>query len=179
VIAPVAVALLAVLPVLAPQQTEAPKAPVVIQTSTSGAVTVKSLTIPWGPNTFAEMESASDSFYNKRTWAFAHLETKAPLTLYGAAIPAGNYALVFHPNTTDNKGMSLEVRRIAVPEFLEAGNVMTRTPEGETVWKAPIHFQTVADVAPALKVDLTGPTNGKLSLVVRYGDRSLVRDFGL
>ena len=178
-ISPLAAVALAVLPLVAPQQAEAPKAPVVIQTSTSGAVTVKSLNIPWGPNTFAAMESASDSFYNKRTWAFARLETKVPLTLYGAAIPAGNYALVFHPNTTDNKGMSLEVRRIAVPEFLEAGNVMTRTPEGETVWKAPIHFQTSADVAPALKVELTGPANGKLSLVVRYGDRSLVREFGI
>jgi hypothetical protein len=178
-IAPLAVVALAVLPLVAPQQAEPPKAPVVIQTSTSGAVTVKSLNIPWGPNTFAEMERASDSFYNKRTWAFAHLETKAPLTLYGAAIPAGNYALVFHPNTIDNKGMSLEVRRIAMPEFLEAGNVMTRTPEGETVWKAPIRFQPAADVASTLKVELTGPANGKLSLVVRYGDRSLVREFGL
>ena len=140
---------------------------------------MKSLSIPWGPNTFAAMESAGDSFYNKRTWAFARLETKAPLTLYGAAIPAGNYALVFHPNTTENKGMSLEVRKIAVPEFLEAGNVMTPTPAGETIWKAPIRFQTAADVAAALKVDLTGPANGKLSLVVRYGDRTLVKEFGL
>jgi hypothetical protein len=160
-------------------QAEAPKAPIVIQTSTSGAVTVKSLSIPWGPNTFAAMESASDSFYNQRPWAFAHLETTAALTLYGAAIPPGNYALVFHPNTTENKGMSLEVRKIAVPEFLEAGNVMAPAPKGETIWKAPIHFQTVAEVTPALKVDLTGPANGKLSLVVRYGDRTMIKEFGL
>jgi hypothetical protein len=171
-----ALALLALAP---PQDADAPKAPVVIQTSTVGSVTVKSLNAPWGPNTFAEMERASDSFYNKRTWAFARLETKVPLTLYGAAIPPGNYALVFHPNTIENKGMSLELRKIAVPEFLEAGNVMTRTPEGETVWKAPIRFQTAADVAPALRVKLTGPVNGRLSLVVRYGDRSLIREFGL
>ena len=164
---------------LATPQAEAPRAPVVIQTSTSGAVTVKSLSIPWGPNTFASMESAGDSFYNKRTWAFAHLETKAPLTLYGAAIPPGNYALVFHPNTPENKGMSLEVRKIGVAEFLVAGNVMTATPEGETIWKAPIRFQSGAEVAPALKVDLTGPVNGKLSLVVRYGDRSMVKEFGI
>jgi hypothetical protein len=164
---------------LAAPQAEAPRAPVVIQTSTSGAVTVKSLSIPWGPNTFAAMESAGDSFYNKRPWAFAHLATKAALTLYGAAIPPGNYALVFHPNTTENKGMSLEVRRIAVTEFLEAGNVMSPAPAGETVWKAPVRFQTVAEVAPALKVVLTGPTNGKLSLVVRYGDRSMVKEFGI
>ncbi len=160
-------------------QAEPPKAAIAIQASTKGAVSVKSLPIPWGPNTFAAMESAGDSFYNKRTWAFARLETTAPLTLDGASIPAGNYALVFHPNTTENKGMSLEVRKIAVPEFLEAGNVMTRTPEGETVWKASIRFEVVAEVAPALKVELTGPTNGKLSLQVRYGDRSLVKEFGL
>jgi hypothetical protein len=170
---------LALIAVVSPQQAEAPKAPVVIQTSTAGTATVKSLSIPWGPNTFAEMESASDSFYNKRTWAFARLETKAPLTLYGAVIPAGNYALVFHPNTRENKGMSLEVRKIAVAEFLEAGNVMTATPAGETIWKAPIRFQTGADVAPALKVDISGPVSGKLSLVVRYGDRTLVKEFGL
>jgi hypothetical protein len=175
---PAAVAL-ALVALVSPQQAEPPKAPVVIQTSTAGAVSVKSLSIPWGPNTFAAMESAGDSFYNKRTWAFARLETKVPLTLYGAVIPAGNYALVFHPNTTDNKGMSLEVRKIAVPEFLEAGNVMTTTPAGETTWKAPIRFQTGAEVAPALRVDLTGPVNGKLSLVVRYGDRTLVKEFGL
>jgi hypothetical protein len=172
-------AVLALLAFVSPQQAEPPKAPVVIQTSTAGPVTVKSLSIPWGPNTFVTMESPGDSFYNKRTWAFAHLEAKAPLTLYGAAIPAGNYALVFHPNTTDNKGMSLEVRKIAVAEFLEPGNVMTRTPEGETVWKAPIRFQTGTDVAPALKVEVTGPANGKLSLTVRYGDRTLVKEFGL
>jgi hypothetical protein len=172
-------ALLAVAALVAPAQTDAPKPPIVIQTSTAGAATVKSLTFPWAPNTFAEMERPSDSFYNKRTWAFAHLETKAPLTLDGAVIPAGNYALVFYPNTPENKGMSLEVRKIAVPEFLEAGNVMTATPAGETVWKAPIRFQTGAEVASALKVALTGPVGGKLSLVVRYGDRTLVKEFGV
>ena len=171
-----AVALVAFVPT---QQPETPKPPVVIQTSTAGPVTVNSLSIPWGPNTFVAMESAGDSFYNKRTWAFAHLETKVPLTLYGAAIPAGNYALVFHPNSTENKGMSLEVRKIAVAEFLEPGNAMTRTPEGETVWKAPIRFQTATDVAPALKVELGEPANGKLSLTVRYGNRTLVKEFGL
>jgi hypothetical protein len=160
-------------------QAEPPKAPIAIQTSTKGAVSVKSLPIPWGPNTFASMESAGESFYNKRTWAFARLETTAPLTLYGALIPAGNYALVFHPNTPENKGMSLEVRRIAVPEFLEAGNVMARTPEGETVWKAPVRFEMAAEVAPALTVALTDAANGKLLLVVRYGDRALVKEFGL
>jgi hypothetical protein len=170
---------LALIALVAPQQTEAPKAPVVIQVSTAGPVTVKSLSLPWGPNTFMAMESPGESFYNKRTWAFAQMETTAPLTLYGATIPAGNYALVFHPNTTENKGMSLEIRRIAVASFLEPGNVMTRTPEGETVWKAPIRFQTSTDVAPALKVDVSGPTNGKLSLVVRYGSRTLAREFGL
>ena len=54
---------------------------------------------------------------------------------------------------------------------------MTRTPEGETVWKAPIRFQTGGEVATALAVDLSGPANGKLSLVVRYGDRTLVSEF--
>jgi hypothetical protein len=133
------------------------------------------LTIPWGPNTFAAMEKGGESFYANRTWPFARLQTTVSLTLAGTTVPPGNYALVFHPNTPDNKGMSLEVRKIAVEEFLVAGNVMTRTPEGDTVARAPVSFETVGEGVPALDLTLR-PREGGSSLVIRYGDRQLVKD---
>ena len=133
------------------------------------------LTIPWGPNTFAEMERGGDSFYAKRTWPFARMETKVPVTLEGTTLPPGNYALVFHPNTADNKGMSLEVRKILVEEFLVPGNVMTKTPEGETMSRSAASFETVAETVPALALDLKAGGQGA-SLVIRYGDRRLTKE---
>jgi hypothetical protein len=124
------------------------------------------------------MERPGDSFYNKRTWPFARMESKVPVTLEGTKIPAGNYALVFHPNGPDNQGMGLEVRKIEVPEFLQAGNAMTPTPQGETIHRAPVRFDTTTSTTPALKIDLA-PQKGALSLRVQYGDRVLTRDLKL
>jgi len=159
----------------AAQETEAKKPPIVIETATAPGASLRYLTIPWGPATFADMETGGESFYAKRTWPFAELETKAPLSLEGTKVPAGNYALVFHPNTPDKQGMSLEVRRIAVPEFLQPGNVMTRTPEGETVAKVKVLFETTGETEPSLKVGLEPGKEG-LALVVRYGNRKLVKE---
>jgi hypothetical protein len=145
------------------------------KTVTAGGVTVHFLTIPWGPNTFAAMEKGGESFYAKRTWPFARMQTTVPVTLEAATLPPGNYALVFHPNTPDDKGMSLEVRKIQVEEFLVPGNVMTKTPEGETVTRRGASFETVAETAPALALDLQ-PTAKGASLVIRYGDRRLVKE---
>ena len=152
---------------------EPKRPPIVIQSASSGPVTVHYLNVPWGPNTFAAMEKPGDSFYNKRRWPFARLETTKALTLEGTSIPAGNYALVFHPNSPDDAGMSLEVRRIAVPEFLQAGNVMTAAPEGEPVWKGPVHFAVSPETLPALGIELLREGAG-VNLTVRYGDRRLV-----
>ena len=160
-----------------PQQAQAPEAerPVIEKkTSSTGGVTVHFLTIPWGPNTFAAMEKGGESFYAKRTWPFARMETSVPVTLEATKLPPGNYALVFHPNTPDNKGMSLEVRKIVVEEFLVPGNVMTKTPEGETLSRGPALFETVAETAPALALELQPMATGA-SLVIRYGDRKLVK----
>jgi hypothetical protein len=145
------------------------------KTAQAGPITVHFLTIPWGPNTFEAMERGGDSFYAKRTWPFARMETTRPVVVEGTRVPAGNYALVFHPNPPDNGGMSLEVRRIVVAEFLEPGNVMTRTPEGETVARFGIQFETGAETLPALSVELS-PTPAGVRLVIRYGDRRLVRE---
>ena len=161
-----------------PQQAGAPEAdrPVIEKkTATTGGVTVHFLTIPWGPNTFAAMEQGGDSFYAKRTWPFARLETKVPVTLEATTLPPGHYALVFHPNTADNKGMSLEVRKIAVEEFLVPGNVMTKTPEGETMSRSAASFETVAETVPALALELKAGGQGA-SLVIRYGDKRLAKE---
>lgn len=141
----------------------------------AGPVTLHYLTVPWGPNTFAAMERGGDSFYAKRTWPFARMETTLSVTLERQTLPAGNHALVFHPNTPDNKGMSLEVRRIAVEEFLVPGNVMTRTPEGETVAQTPAVFETEGETAPTLLIELQAALDGA-RLLIRYGDRRLVRE---
>jgi hypothetical protein len=153
---------------------------IVLKTASAGPVTVHYLTVPWGPNTFAEMErGGGESYYAGRTWPFARLLAKAPFAFEGTALPAGNYALVFHPNTADNQGMSLEVRRIAVPEFLVPGNVMTKAPAGEAVRKDKAVFETQPEVAGSLCIEMQGAPKGPAQLVVRYGDRKLVRDLTL
>jgi hypothetical protein len=134
------------------------------------------LRIPWGPNTFAEMESPGDSYYNRRSWPFARIVTKRPLRLDGTDIPVGNHALVLHPNTPQNGGLSLEVRQIDVPEFLEEGNVMTRTTEGRTVWRGPVRFDTATDTTPALTIAIL-PAKDGFRLRVQYGNRVTVQEF--
>jgi len=168
-----ALAILAQAEVPAPAEPKRP--PIVIQSAASGAIGVHYLNIPWGPNTFAGMEKAADGFYNKRAWPFARLETKSASTIDGKSLPPGNYALLFHPNTLENAGMSLEVRRIAEGEFLQPGNVMTPAPEGETMLRIPVRFETVPDTAPALAIGLL-PGKNATSLTVRYGDRRLVKE---
>jgi hypothetical protein len=147
---------------------------ITIHSASAPSLKVFYLNLPWGPSTFAAMERGGDSYYAKRTWPFARLESTAALTLEQTKLPPGNYALVFHPNTPDDRGMSLEVRKIQVAEFLEPGNVMTRTPEGVSVWRAPIRFEITEGVSPHLAVDLAAHPHG-VSLIVRYGDRRLVQ----
>ena len=162
-------------PAQAPAGPEAEHPVIEKKTVSAGGVTVHFLTIPWGPNTFAAMEKGGESFYAKRTWPFARMQTTVPVTLESATLPPGNYALVFHPNTPDDKGMSLEVRKIQVEEFLVPGNVMTKTPEGETVTRSGASFDTVAETAPALALALQSSAKGAI-LVIRYGDRRLVKE---
>jgi hypothetical protein len=159
----------------APASAEPKRPAIVIQSATAGPTSVHYLNIPWGPNTFAGMEKAVDGFYNRRVWPFARLETKSAATIDEKRLPAGNYALLFHPNTPENAGMSLEVRKIAGGEFFEPGNVMTLAPEGETMLRTPVRFETVPDTAPALAIELL-PGKDATSLTVRYGDRRLVKE---
>ena len=152
-----------------------PRAAITIRTAGVPGVSVYYLNAPCGPNTFAAMERPGDSFYNRRTWPFARLETTRAVSIQGTTVPPGNYALVFHPNTPDDKGMGLELRKLSVPEFLQPGNVMTPTPEGETVWRGSVRFERAEVTEPALRIDLA-PHGAGTKLVVRYGDRRLERD---
>jgi hypothetical protein len=150
--------------------------PIAIQKVEAPGAQVFYLSIPWGPETFAMMERPGDGFYNRRAWPFARLETHKPLTLEGTTLPPGNYALLFHPATLEEKTMSLEVRRIATGEFLEPGNVMTKAPEGETLWRAPVPFDTAAGISPALKIEVL-PGKASFQLKVQYGDRWTTKEF--
>ncbi len=143
------------------------KPPAIQKVETAGAA-VYFLDLPWGPQTFAMME--------KGTWPFARLEAKKPLTLGNAKLAAGNYALVFHPN--QGQGMALEVLKVADGEFLQAGNAMTKTPEGQSVHKEPASFEATQDTLPALAISLDKAKDGQ-TLVVRYGNRKLTRDIKL
>ena len=151
------------------------KAPTIQKVETAGAA-VYFLDLPWGPQTFSMMEKGADSFYTKRTWPFARLEAKKPVTLGQTKLAAGNYALVFHPN--QGEGMALEVLKIADGEFLQPGNAMTKTPQGESIHKEPASFETVAETLPALQISLDKAKDGQ-ALVVRYGDPKLTRELKL
>ena len=168
-------ALAAALAQAAPAEEAPPKPAITIQSASAPGVKVFYLNAPWGPNTFAAMEKPGEGFYNKRTWPFARLETTRPISIAGTSVPAGNYAFVFVPNTADDKGMSVELRKLSVAEFLQPGNVMTSTPEGPTVWRESARFERTDTTEPALKIDLA-PHMAGTKLVVRYGDRRLVRD---
>jgi hypothetical protein len=172
VLAPLAVAAAAATAGAVQQPAGGPGA---ILASEAAGIRVHYVPIPWGPETFAEMERGGESYYNRRSWPFARLETEAPLTLDGTRVPPGNYALVFHPNDAERKGMSLEMRRIDVPEFLQPGNALTPTPDGSTVHKAPVAFETVPDTVSTLAVSLEdGDRSARL--VVRYGNRRLAKE---
>lgn len=147
---------------------------ITLQSVTLPSLTVSYLSLPWGPNTFATMEKAGETFYNRRLWPFAQLTLETTVSLEGTPIPPGRYALLFHPNGPTNQGMSLEVRQVAA-DFLEPGNAMAPAPEGKTMLRVPARFETVAETAPALAIALT-PGKGVTSLTVRYGDRRLVKE---
>jgi hypothetical protein len=134
------------------------------------------LDLPWGPETFAAMERPGEGYYNRRSWPFARMETTKPLRIGETTLPEGNFALVFHPNTPTNEGMSFEVRKVAPGEFLQRGNVMTRTPEGETLWRGPVTFETAESTVGALEIGVVPEANG-VRLDVRYGNRGMQQVF--
>ena len=55
---------------------------------------------------------------------------------------------------------------------------MTRTPEGETLWKAPVVFDTVDTTASEPRDPAAPAPTAGFILEVHYGDRQTRRDFG-
>ena len=161
-----------VAPRVGAQEATPGRAPVSIRQVSAAGLDAFFQNVPWGPQTFATMESANDSFYNKRSWPFARLEPTRALTLAGVRLAPGNYALVFHPASVEQPSMSLEVLRVEPGEFFQAGNPMTRTPPGESVLKTPIRFERAAETVPALDLALRDGAEG-ITLAVAYGDRRL------
>lgn len=149
---------------------------ITIHTVETPGVEVFYLNLPWGPETFAAMERPGEGYYNRRSWPFARMKTAEPLKIGETELPAGNFALVFHPNTPKDDGMSFEVRKIPPGEFLQQGNVMTRTPEGETLWRATVNFESAASTVPNLEIGIV-PGEGGVRLDVRYGDRWMQQVF--
>jgi hypothetical protein len=168
----VVLALLATASVAAQEPTPAP---IVIRTATVPGVELRFLSLPWGPETLAMMERGEESYYTKRTWPFARLTTSVPMALDGTALAPGNYALVLHPNDPSNRGLSLEVLKIAPGEFLQQGNPLTRTPPGQSVYKAPVRFETAERNATVLDVELE-PSADAVLIRVHYGNRILEKE---
>ena len=89
-------------------------------------------------------------------------------------MPPGNYAMVFVPNTADDKGMSVELRKLSVPEFLQPGTSWLRLRRGRR-YGASRALQPGGHDGAGLRIDLAPHMTGT-KLVVRYGDRRLERD---
>lgn len=153
-----------------------------IQTATfakgplADAVTVSYLNFPWGEVTFNTIEKGvKGSYYGERTWPFAQMNSKIPLTFEGTKLIPGQYALIITPGSED-KPMSLSVVPFEGPTFLKAGNIFSPTPKGEAVYTKDVSFDTVEALADHMKIDLA-PTASGFDLVVNYGNRKLTKSF--
>jgi hypothetical protein len=136
-------------------------------------VEVRYVDYHWKPQLFAEMESGKGSDpLAKRNWIYARLVLEArPMTLETARLPVGNFAVAFWPNL-DGKGMSVEVRQVDMREVLPNVNAIGPLPRGETWYKGPAQFETVAEVVDRMKVTVT-ERNGEVTLTLHYGNRRL------
>ncbi len=140
------------------------------------AVNIAYLNFPWGQVTFSYIEHGTkDTYYGERSWPFAQLDTKIPLTLEGTKIAPGQYALVIGPGG-DAKPMTLSLIQFDGPTFLKAGNVFSPAPKGTTIYSKDITFQTVDASFDHMKID-AAPTAQGFDLVVNYGNRRLVKSF--
>jgi hypothetical protein len=153
-----------------------------IQTTTFDVPNVKDaaafsyLDFPWGEVTFGYIEKGTKgNYYGERTWPFAQLNTKTALTLEGAKIAPGQYALVITPGGED-KPMSLSVISFVGPTFLKPGNIFSPAPKGTSVYTKDVSFQTVDTSFDHMKIETVGTATG-FDLVVIYGNRRLVKSF--
>jgi hypothetical protein len=144
--------------------------------STKEAVAVTYLNFPWGEVTFSYIEHGTKgTYYGERTWPFAQLDTKTPLTLEGSKLSPGQYALIIVPGE-DAKPMTLSVVQFDGPPFVKPGNVFSPAPKGNVVYKKDVTFSTVDALFDHMKIDLASTGQG-FDLNVNYGNRRLTKSF--
>jgi hypothetical protein len=140
------------------------------------AVAVSYLNFPWGEVTFSYIEHGTKgTYYGERTWPFAQLDTKIPLTLEGTKMNPGQFALVIVPGE-DVKPMTLSVVQFDGPTFIKPGNVFSPAPKGNVVYKKDVSFSTVDTLSDHMKIDLASTGQG-FDLIVNYGNRRLTKSF--
>jgi hypothetical protein len=140
------------------------------------AVSVSYLNFPWGEVTFSYIEHGTKgSYYGERTWPFAELDTKVPLTLEGTKMNPGQFALVIIPGE-DVKPMTLSVVQFDGPTFVKPGNVFSPAPKGNVVYKKDVSFSTVDALSEHMKIELASTGQG-FDLIVNYGNRRLSKSF--
>jgi hypothetical protein len=140
------------------------------------AVTVTYLNFPWGEVTFSYIEHGTKgTYYGERTWPFAQLDTKIPLTLEGSKLTPGQYALIIVPGE-EAKPMTLSVVQFEGATFVKPGNVFSPAPHGNAVYKKDVTFSTVDALLDHMKIDLLSTGQG-FDLMVNYGNRRLTKSF--
>jgi hypothetical protein len=144
--------------------------------SLTDAVSVSYLNFPWGEVTFNYIEKGTKgSYYGERTWPFAQLDSKIPLTFEGTRLNAGQYALVITPGD-ESKSMSLSIIPFEGSTFLKAGNIFSPAPKATAVYTKDVAFETVGEVADHMKIELAPNAQG-FDMVVNYGNRKLTKSF--
>jgi hypothetical protein len=169
---------LAVLALLIPAQV--PKEPakdLFMHSAKAPGIEIRFVDYHWQPAIFEAMEKGTGAIPEAtRNWVVVRVILDSrPLTLDGARLPVGNYALALWPNL-DGKGMAVEMRRVDMREVYPNVNAIAPAPRGETIYKGPARFETVSPSAPRLDVALTEGT-GTVVLTLRYGDRRLSLTF--
>jgi hypothetical protein len=128
----------------------------------------------WQPALFDAMEKGTATVPEaRRNWVIARvILDQRPLTLGGARLPVGNYALAWWPNL-DGKGMAIEMRRVDMRDVFPDVNAIAPAPRGETIYKGPAKFETVSPLAQRFEATLAEEA-GTVTLTIRYGDRRLL-----
>jgi hypothetical protein len=165
---------LALLALLVPVQV--PKEPakdLFMHTERVPGVEMRFVDYHWQPALFEAMEKGTRSIPEAtRNWVVARVVLESrPLTLEGARLPVGNYALALWPNL-DGKGMAVEMRRVDMRDVFPNLNAMAPAPRGETMHRGPARFETASPAASRLEVKMA-EVEGSVVLTLLYGDRRL------
>jgi hypothetical protein len=112
----------------------------------------------------------------RHPWLIALLQLADPVTLEGARMEAGDYALVCHPGGRAAQVPTVEIRSIRIPELIPDDPMVLGPFEGETLYRAPVQFDLARGTTPHLTIRLT-LRRGRVTLDVRYGDWAVVKEF--